>query len=178
MALDVPPPKGPLFIFGDPFLRRFVTIYDRNGPRVGFAVAKHGNMDAAQASKIISDVVGEKVANPASSGKDPKASEKVLTLSLEAGMMTRDTGGSDHSDTDSKETAKSGGSDSDFDGAELLAKKRKGTESQDMNEDFAASVDNWLKGADSPPAKADTQASNMRKVFQDALVQKTPGLGL
>merc|ERR1719353_989837 len=41
MALDVPPPKGPLFIFGDPFLRRFVTIYDRATPKVGFAVAKH-----------------------------------------------------------------------------------------------------------------------------------------
>jgi hypothetical protein len=179
MSLDVPPPKGPLFIFGDPFLRRFVTIYDRNGPRVGFAVAKHGNMDAAQASKIISDVVGEKQAsNPASSGADPKASEKVLTLSLEAGMMTRDTGGSDHSDTGSKETAKSDGSDSDVDGAELLAKKRKDAESQDINADFASSVDNWLKGSSSPAAKTDTQASNMRQVFQDALVQKTPGLGL
>merc|ERR1719253_2477014 len=60
MSLDVPPPKGPLFIFGDPFLRRFVTIYDRRGPRVGFAVAKHGSMDGAQASDIISDVKGAK----------------------------------------------------------------------------------------------------------------------
>merc|ERR1712166_1369358 len=54
MALDVPPPKGPLFIFGDPFLRRFVTIYDRSGPKVGFAVAKHGGMDDAAADRIIS----------------------------------------------------------------------------------------------------------------------------
>merc|ERR1719469_1681543 len=30
LALDVPPPKGPVFIFGAPFLRRFVTIYDRS----------------------------------------------------------------------------------------------------------------------------------------------------
>merc|ERR1740117_766212 len=52
MSLDVPPPKGPLFIFGDPFLRRFVTIYDKQGPRVGFAVAKHGDLDQSQARKI------------------------------------------------------------------------------------------------------------------------------
>merc|ERR1719460_583524 len=58
MSLDVPPPKGPLFIFGDPFLRRFVTIYDKNGPRVGFAVAKHGNLEQSQARKIISDIKG------------------------------------------------------------------------------------------------------------------------
>merc|ERR1719333_5311 len=58
MALDVPPPKGPVFIFGDPFLRRFVTIFDRNGPKVGFAVAKHGGMDSAAAFEIISKIGG------------------------------------------------------------------------------------------------------------------------
>ena len=41
MPLDVPPPRGPLFVLGDPFLRKFLTIYDREGPRVGFAVARH-----------------------------------------------------------------------------------------------------------------------------------------
>eukprot|EP00439_Symbiodinium_sp_Y106_P086875 s275_g36.t1 len=58
MPLDVPPPRGPLFIFGDPFLRRFVTIYDKSGPSVGFAVSKHEAMDEIQASKLIVTAAG------------------------------------------------------------------------------------------------------------------------
>jgi hypothetical protein len=53
MTLDVPPPKGPLFIFGDPFLRRFVTVYDMDGPSVGFAVAKHADVTQADVSSLI-----------------------------------------------------------------------------------------------------------------------------
>mmetsp|Transcript_35449 Transcript_35449/g.74506 ORF Transcript_35449/g.74506 Transcript_35449/m.74506 type:complete len:202 (+) Transcript_35449:334-939(+) len=101
MTLDVPPPKGPLFIFGDPFLRRFVTIYDRSGPRVGFAVAKHGEMDATQASEIISRVAGPSHASPAGSlaeeGQDPRAASPVA-VSLDSGMMTGEHAAIDDSD--------------------------------------------------------------------------------
>jgi len=41
MTLDVPPPKGPLFVFGVPFLQKYTTVYDLENERVGFAVAKH-----------------------------------------------------------------------------------------------------------------------------------------
>jgi len=41
MSLDVPPPKGPLFVFGIPFLTKYFTVYDHEKSMVGFAVAKH-----------------------------------------------------------------------------------------------------------------------------------------
>lgn len=53
MTLDIPPPKGPLFIFGDPFLRKYYTVYDRENLKVGFALAAHPNVDRKRQTMLI-----------------------------------------------------------------------------------------------------------------------------
>jgi len=60
MSLDVPPPKGPLFVFGIPFLQKFFTVYDHSANKVGFAVAKHTGEDPDLSSIAhASDELGE-----------------------------------------------------------------------------------------------------------------------
>lgn len=41
MHLNVMRPHGPLFILGDPVLRKYYTVYDREHLRVGVALARH-----------------------------------------------------------------------------------------------------------------------------------------
>lgn len=67
MNLDVPPPKGPIFVFGIPFLQRYYTVYDHAEGRVGFALAKHSSMDKSALLSI--PVVGSdgKIAEKATS---------------------------------------------------------------------------------------------------------------
>merc|ERR1719321_1133341 len=68
MPLDVPPPNGPLFIFGAPFLRKFYTTYDPLNKRVGFAAARHAGVPETESALLIT--------------KRPK----VVRKSLRAGM--------------------------------------------------------------------------------------------
>merc|ERR1719488_417580 len=53
MPLDVPPPNGPLFIFGAPFLRKFYTVYDKKNRQVGFAAARHVGVPVEQSALLL-----------------------------------------------------------------------------------------------------------------------------
>ena len=43
MPIDVPAPRGPIFVFGEYFLRKFYTVFDRDEKVIGIALANHTN---------------------------------------------------------------------------------------------------------------------------------------
>jgi saccharopepsin len=45
VALDVPEPRGPLFIAGDLFLRKFYSVYNRENLSIQLGLANHNNND-------------------------------------------------------------------------------------------------------------------------------------
>mmetsp|Transcript_57013 Transcript_57013/g.112341 ORF Transcript_57013/g.112341 Transcript_57013/m.112341 type:complete len:125 (+) Transcript_57013:3-377(+) len=56
MKLDLPPPRGPLFVLGIPFLQKFYTVYDVERKRVGFGVARHAGQSSADAKALLVEV--------------------------------------------------------------------------------------------------------------------------
>ena len=45
MNVNVPPPRGPLFIFGEYFMKKFYTVFDKDENVIGFSVANQMNID-------------------------------------------------------------------------------------------------------------------------------------
>jgi len=78
MSLDVPPPKGPVFIFGVPFLQRYFTVYDLKHKRVGFAIAAHPGRGILKDDIALVDTMGAHQAEAVSPTSD--ATSATVTL--------------------------------------------------------------------------------------------------
>jgi len=185
MALDVPPPKGPVFIFGDPFLRRFVTIYDRSKPAVGFAVAKHDGMDEASASELIAKIGGDSSATSSSSrteGSNPFA----VNLHLDAGLMGGAQTDDDAALTPTSPPAPPAPPTPEVEAALSRAREARrasseslsGSQDEDFGYHFRASqmtVASEVSSKPEPavPAKDDDAAFEMSRLFRDgSFIQK------
>lgn len=92
MALDVPPPKGPLFIFGIPFLQRYYTVYDEANLKIGFGLARH-KKPAGSHSDASTVRQNESPTAPSATTTAPSATneEVIVRLNEHAPMQTTES---------------------------------------------------------------------------------------
>lgn len=93
LALDIPPPKGPMVLLGIPFLQRYYTIYDSESLQIGIAFAKHkrstkeGETTQAASERLMVRFQGA-TEHSALSGGTPSSSKASAPKAAEAQAQT------------------------------------------------------------------------------------------
>ena len=54
MSINVPEPRGPILIFGEQFMKKFYTVFDRDEKVMGFSIANQNNLKSDKGSMDIS----------------------------------------------------------------------------------------------------------------------------
>ena len=58
MSINVPEPRGPILIFGEQFMKKFYTVFDRDERVLGFSIANQNNLNSKKTqSDLIKNII-------------------------------------------------------------------------------------------------------------------------